>query len=670
MGKDVFLLGSSYYPEWWDEARWEEDFALMRELGFNAVRMGEFAWSWYEPREGEYDFAPMARAVDLAGKYGIKTIMGTTTAVCPPWLYKKYPEVKGGNIYGDYDFGGRKGQCLSSKIFLEYARKITEAQAKSLGGNENIVGWQLDNEPGFPFSDYDERCAEGFREWLKNKYTTIDNLNKAWFTMMWSNVYNDFDEIDLPVNSAEGGWNPGLRLDYRRYFSFTFNRLLKMEAEILRKYSPGRFIYTNWPGANWSVDCFEATEYLDYAAWDNYIPQPVNDSYRSQLRASMEHSFDRRLSCGKEQFLVAEQTAHCGANGTPEVISAQTWLNISHGAFATIFFEWCMPTGGVEQGYEGVLGAGRKPNECAHVFMKMSEQLKEHYPKFAHGKTVSDIAAVYSHENSWAIPGWVVDGFYDEEFFNAYGGFKNAMQRNVDVIAVTDAPDKYKVIVMPNMKIISGERVERYAKYVENGGVLVINVECGTRDGNNAILEAQPPGLFAEYAGVETVSRIAAQKLAKEEGEQPEVEYIDGARRAVNGMLFKLRLSGAEPIAVYTIGKLKGSPAVTANYYGKGCLVTIASNGNDMYFYEALAQWVKTRFNIPPLLKAGDGIIVSSRESDGREYIFATNMKDTPVTIYPERGYVNEFNNIPVCGENGGEYTLEGYETVMLTRPE
>lgn len=41
-----FLLGASYYPEWWNESEWEQDFKKMKELGFNAVRMGEFAWSF------------------------------------------------------------------------------------------------------------------------------------------------------------------------------------------------------------------------------------------------------------------------------------------------------------------------------------------------------------------------------------------------------------------------------------------------------------------------------------------------------------------------------------------------------------------------------------------------------------------------------------------------
>jgi beta-galactosidase GanA len=95
--------------------------------------------------------------------------MGTPTAICPPWLYKKHPEVKGGDAGGIYSFGGRKGNCLSSAVFLRFAEKIVTEQAKALGDNPNIVGWQLDNEPGYPFVCYDPNCEQGFREWLKEK---------------------------------------------------------------------------------------------------------------------------------------------------------------------------------------------------------------------------------------------------------------------------------------------------------------------------------------------------------------------------------------------------------------------------------------------------------------------------------------------------------------------
>ncbi len=660
---DKFRIGASYYPEWWTPEEWEEDFSKMADLGFNVVRMGEFAWSWYEPREGEYNFEPMLRAVDCAQRHGVKVVMGTTTAVCPPWLYKKYPSVKGGNEKGHYDFGGRKGQCLSNEIFLDYALKITEAQAQALGSHENIIGWQLDNEPGFPFKDYDENCAEGFRKWLRAKYGTIENLNKAWFSMMFSNVYNSFDEIGIPVNACEGGWQPEIQLDYRKYFSFTFNRLLRAEAQIVRKHSPGRFIYTNWPGANWSVNCFEGSEYLDYAAWDNYVGQPFGDNYRVQLRASMEHSFDRRLSNGKHKFLVAEQTGLPNANGKGEVLRAQTWLNVAHGAFGTIFFEWRSPKGGPEQAYESVLGRDKNFRaETEPVLRRLTRELREHYGEISGAKTVSDVAVLYSYENSWGTDGWVVDGHYDEEFFNAYGGFKNKLRVNVDVVGIDDDLSSYKILVMPNHRITTEEQAEKIESFVKNGGTVVMNTETGTREETNQMREMLEPGLFADLCGAQVVASISAEQLNLETGEQSAAEYTNGSRCELHGKINKLRLCGAQAAAVYTTGRLKGTPAVTIKENGDGCAVLYATDGNDVFFYEALAGFVGEQLRITPLLDVGDGIIVSSRVNNGTEYIIAVNMKDSPVTAKLNRKMFDVLSQ----KELSGEITVDGYDVLYL----
>lgn len=659
---DKFYLGSSYYPEWWNEEEWEEDFAKMEALGLNSVRMGEFAWSWYEPTEGNYDFEPMKRALDCALKHNIKVVMCTTTAVAPPWLYKKHPEIKGGNIHGRYDYGGRKGLCLSDSTFLAYAEKITEKQTEALGNHPAVTGWQLDNEPGFPFWDLDETCEKGFREWLKEKYGSIDKLNKAWFSMLWSNHYNDFDEICLPINTSEGGWSPEIQLDYRRYFSFTFNRLLSMEAKYVRKNSPGRFIYTNWPGANWSVNCFDGEKYLDYAAWDNYVDQPNGDDYRIQLRASMEHSFDRRLSNGRNEFIVAEQKGFVDADTNPEVIAAQTMLNLSHGAFATFFFEWRMPTGSFEQAYESVLGKDKnfRP-ETKEVFEKLSADINRIYPLIKNGRTNSQIAMLYSYENSWGMRGWSVDGFYDEEFFNCYGGFKNALGTNVDVVGMQDDLSKYKLTALPNHRITTEEEAEKIKAYVAQGGTVIINAECGTRDKTNQTREMLYPGLFSEISGATVSGRITADTLKKHTGECKLI-FTDGTEYEPTNEIYTLEPTTAEAIAVYTSGRLTGKAAITINRYGKGNVILCGTNGNNVYFYEALAKFVNNITNIAPLIKADDGILLSSRQTDDGEYIFAVNMKDRENKIYPEKSYTD----IMTGKETGTEYTIKPYGTAVI----
>src|SRR3954469_5201721 len=83
-------LGSAWYPEQWPESAWEADLALMKAHGGNVVRIGEFAWSRMEPREGDYDMGWLVRATRLAAKYGIRVVIGTPTDTPPAWLTGKY----------------------------------------------------------------------------------------------------------------------------------------------------------------------------------------------------------------------------------------------------------------------------------------------------------------------------------------------------------------------------------------------------------------------------------------------------------------------------------------------------------------------------------------------------------------------------------------------------
>ena len=58
-------LGVCYYPEHWEESRWPEDVRRMRGLGIKFVRVGEFAWSRFEPEPEGYDFGWLERFLGL-----------------------------------------------------------------------------------------------------------------------------------------------------------------------------------------------------------------------------------------------------------------------------------------------------------------------------------------------------------------------------------------------------------------------------------------------------------------------------------------------------------------------------------------------------------------------------------------------------------------------------
>ncbi len=87
------LLGASWYPEMWPPSAWADDVAKMAELGFNIVRLFEFAWHRMEPEEGRYDLDWARQVMDLCHRHGIAVMVGTPTAAPPAWLTSRYPDV-------------------------------------------------------------------------------------------------------------------------------------------------------------------------------------------------------------------------------------------------------------------------------------------------------------------------------------------------------------------------------------------------------------------------------------------------------------------------------------------------------------------------------------------------------------------------------------------------
>ena len=60
-----YLFGVDYYPEHWPRERWAIDAHVMREMGIQIVRMGEFSWAKWEPREGEFHFEMLDEVIEI-----------------------------------------------------------------------------------------------------------------------------------------------------------------------------------------------------------------------------------------------------------------------------------------------------------------------------------------------------------------------------------------------------------------------------------------------------------------------------------------------------------------------------------------------------------------------------------------------------------------------------
>ena len=140
-------LGVCYYPEHWPEEQWAEDARRMVEAGLSWVRIGEFAWSRYEPEPDRFDWDWMDRAIEVLGSAGLKIVLGTPTATPPRWMLTKHPDMLALDEMGrPRGFGSRRHYCFSHQGYREESRRITRLMAERYGSNPHIQAWQTDNE--------------------------------------------------------------------------------------------------------------------------------------------------------------------------------------------------------------------------------------------------------------------------------------------------------------------------------------------------------------------------------------------------------------------------------------------------------------------------------------------------------------------------------------------
>ncbi len=638
---DRYLLGAAYYPEWWPATEWEIDFREMQELGINTVRMGEFAWAIFEPSPGKFEFDWMDRALDVAHRYGVSAVLATPTASIPPWLYQQFPEVLSGNLQGPFTYGGRKGYNTNSSHYLDACARIVTALAEHYGKNSTVIGWQLDNEPANPQETFDPVSERAFQEWLRKRYGTLEELNRVYNGAFWSNEFSDWSQIRFPYNSAEGGWQPAISLDYRRFFSESFLHHLHAQADILHAKTQNQFVLTNWSSPTGAADAYSAAEFLDASAWDNYVSAPGLSRFQRQYTSGYLSDITR-CAGPHQRFICAEQNAYVPPVASTEGLRLQAYDDFAHGAHGQLYFEWRRPVaGGEEHRPSFIKGFDGNINPAKPMLAQICKELARLGPRLAKATTHSDIALIYDYVNSWAQGVGGIGGDrsprYGGEVQSYYTGFK-FLQRNLDVIPLERDLAGYKVVVAPQLRLIDDAAVDRLKTFVAEGGTLILNYRAATQNTDNSMRRALSPGPFADIAGVTTDAILDLVEYNAQDGNLDVQHQSElGIQFAGSQSIFKPRLAieslivqGAEPIAtVHASGSLDGRPAITRNRHGQGWVYYVGCDSTDDEFYETLARAVAATSNLTPLIAAPYGVEVTSRQDATATYYFLLNLTDT-----------------------------------------
>ena len=451
-------IGVDYYPEHWDKNLWKSDIDLMKKTGVKIVRLAEFAWSRLEPLEGIYDFQWLDEAIELFTKNSIKVVLGTPTSTPPLWLYEKYPDAIQVNKNGERSFIGIRGhRCYNSPSLRQFAGRIVDKMTKHYADNKEVIGWQIDNELEAN-NCCCEYCAEKFRDWLKNKYKTLENINKKHGNVVWSGEYTSWKQVTPPLGGSLH-LNPSYLQDFNRYASNSMVEYIKFQAEIIRINSPNKFITTNtWFTYN-LPDFYDTFKELDFVSYDNYPTTRVIEG-KEELHS---HAFHCDLMRGikKQNFWIMEQLS--GTPGCwmpmmrtprPGMIKGYSLQAIARGADNIIHFRWRNASIGAEMFWHGIIDHSNVPGRRFYEFEELCKDVNKISHQLKDSAINNKIAILYSSEEEYAFKIQPqVEGMYYLEQLQLFHKSLLSLGVGADIINWSENLTGYKVVIAPTLYI-------------------------------------------------------------------------------------------------------------------------------------------------------------------------------------------------------------------------
>lgn len=647
-----YQFGVDYYPEHWPEARWPIDARMMRDMGIQIVRLAEFSWQKFEPREGEFHFEMLDAAIGVLADEGIDVILGTPTAAPPAWIIEQNPEIQPMDWRGQQRFfGSRHHDCQSNPVYRAHVRRYVTAFAAHYANDPHVVGWQVDNELGNSHGDlcYCAECEKRFRVWLAERYHTVDALNRAWGTDFWSQGYASFEEVHAPKISAAWGANPSRELDWKRFTSDLVCDFHRFQADILRAAAPEKFITHNMMGFCAKPSYYDLGQQLDFAAHDQYPGghfHARHDEYRADFHAA---ELDMIRAVKQRPFWIMEQQSGItgwevlGRAPKPGQIPLWAMQCVAHGADTIVFFRWRSCPMGTEQYWHGILPHNGVPGRYHAEISAMMKQYAPLLKELRGSMPNAEVAILRSYDQERAID--IQPHHPEHRYIQHLLTYYRVLHRaNIPTDFVSESQDwsAYKLLIAPLQFLMTPEHADRLHAYVRQGGHLVLTWRSGVKDATNLChTDGAVPCLVDDLCGVEVTEydclRDTAGQVHWGNETYPCRHWCD-----------VLRLTTAEAVAEYAHEFYAGTPAVTRNAYGRGLTWYVGTTMDDALADRFIAEACATA-DITPLMPTPHGVEAVRRVQGARTYLFLLNHNEHAESVTLPEGY-RPWDDVPWTG--------------------
>ena len=542
----------------------------MKQAGFTMVRMGDLSWDAFEPSEGQFEFAWFDRILEQMNEAGIKVVLDIGGSTAPIWLHHKYPSV---NIVDEHGAvlhsAERYMDDISSPDYRQHLVRFADELTRHYANNPALAAIGYNNEIGNGFISYSDSDRQRFIEWLKARYGTIANLNKAWATQRWSRHLNSFAEVQLPY--ADGPSAPERYLDLRRFWSDETVSVLEDLETIRERNVPNLPAVSNlWDWA-WrrGFDYLSSyKKFVSYGAEGFYPSNPLDVSFGALLEKG-----DLSTPLWFNEFT----SGGGGTYGGPKGI-IRMWAYLGLIDYGQTFLAWTFNThrGGEEQALFGLLDHDGTPSwkyaEYKQIASEFSKLQHLGFPRYHK----PEVAIAYSFESNVGSnppgPSNTVRQYFTVSYIEqVQNALKPFFDDNIDVALINIGHSTlagYKLVVVPADYVMDTASADAIRNYVRNGGTAIMTAISAKLDETNQWFDTPMPGRLSDVFGIRTEEFYRPNT-------PPEMSVNGRTEKASIGFYEVLEPRTARTVATFTNTPEK-SAAITANSYGKGRAIYIA----------------------------------------------------------------------------------------------
>ena len=552
-GQELFV-GANFHPhDYATEEEIDAQIALMKDAGFNVVRMGHLAWDSYEPSEGRFEFGWFDRVMDRMAAAGIKVILDIPVRPAPMWVHKLSPGTTIVTFQGDslqpvhryYNDVGDPG-------YQEFALRLADRMSARYASHPALMAFGIDNELGDGSISYSESVRQRFIAWLKARYGSVDALNEAWAGWRWSRRVTSFDEVVLPdLGDAGYGGNAERQLDFRRFLSDEIVGFYSSVIDRVNANAPGVPTFTNaW---------YYSTKFFDYAELSysgrmtyggcGFYPGTALDTYYGMRGAAF----------GMARIQFEQDTPHWCAEFTtmqaaPGACRKQAYMTLMYGN--QMVCGWTMQSmwAGEEQYLQGLVDWDGVPNYKYYEYKRIAEEFSKiekffpYKPDYQIGIALDFVSTALGRMNGYPVAA------HENQAQACFDWF---FDRNMDVRIIDPARSNfdYKLVILPGVAYMSEETVAKVREYVARGGVVIMTSRSAMTDGRGQVLKSTQPGGLDDVFGI----RLGGILVGQDGKVFDEVE-LRGAKSLASADFFGRKI-----------------PLVTENTYGRGRAIYVGT---------------------------------------------------------------------------------------------